>query len=449
MKRKIILTLILAAIAVCACALAACATELTPATDSFYNVKIVFELEGGTYKNSTNAVTHYYHLDEGQSVKIKDPNSISGREISLPRPHTYIGGWCRTKTEQGEYGDEWDFNTAIDLTSLEKDPADGKATLTLYANWLDEINYSFGVYVYNEKDEDGNEIRLGGTEYLTKGDKFDVSKVPNYCNRYAGHTFYRFVDADGKPLTETLIHPGHPDGVEQDYEVKIYAEYILGEWKLVSTKEDIIGTRATADRYSVYSNLLAGESLYLLDDIDLEGITIRGFARFGKYSGNVQGNGHKISNFTLASDVRSNDDLLKNDTEWGNNVAAISLFGIMEGSTIDNVVIENMQLVVGKGTDGSANVTPNAAAIYVAPLAVRATDCTITNVTLSGSLTIASDSLDIDKLNVAEEGDLCYKAEGTTQNGNKVTFPQTSNLDAASAEIEIHVINSRKKEEKD
>ena len=53
----------------CAAAFAACAGDVDYDEKYSDRTKIVFELEGGKYKNSTTSVSHYYKFGEGRRRK--------------------------------------------------------------------------------------------------------------------------------------------------------------------------------------------------------------------------------------------------------------------------------------------------------------------------------------------------------------------------------------------
>lgn len=47
-------------------------------------VKVVFELEGGTYQNSTLPVVYYYNFKTDKNYLITDPTSITEKAITRP-----------------------------------------------------------------------------------------------------------------------------------------------------------------------------------------------------------------------------------------------------------------------------------------------------------------------------------------------------------------------------
>ena len=73
-------------------------------TTQLGNVKVILELEGGTYKSSKTAVTYWYSL-KGDSMLIKDPTSLS-KDNDVEKQGYELVGWYRTKnvtkTENGD-----------------------------------------------------------------------------------------------------------------------------------------------------------------------------------------------------------------------------------------------------------------------------------------------------------------------------------------------------------
>ena len=77
--------------------------------------KIIYELEGGKYKNSLSQVIHYYDFAPGSSNKIYDPNALDVDD-EVTKSGYVFGGWFQTKEEvDGEvvYKDQWDFENDL------------------------------------------------------------------------------------------------------------------------------------------------------------------------------------------------------------------------------------------------------------------------------------------------------------------------------------------------
>lgn len=309
--------------------------------------KVVFELEGGKYLNSTTSVSHYYTLEDGKPCKIVALEDIPEGELTRDGGFV-LEGWYRTKSGDGVYSDRWNFAT----DTVTKDG------VTLYANWNAPIEYTFEfVYV----DDSGVE-HTAGSYKVNAGNKFgDVYRndVLTYANGYAGHTAIAvYYDAEHKiPFDDSVTHPGG----EESTAVKLYVEYIEGSYTIVRTATQL----STAPRT---------RGIYLLDDIDMEGKSLS----FNDFSGRTFiGNGHKISNFTV-SYTASRNYLVEDFEDESKQAFCISLFGNVDGAKVVGVTFENMRVVVDSFLSGIDK-------IYVAPLAVSAKNSTFEDVTVTGT----------------------------------------------------------------
>ena len=312
--------------------------------------KAIFHLEGGTCQNSKNKITYLYDFDGTQdSIKIIDPNVlITSPQDQIIRNGYHIEGWYQTKVENPdgtvEYTDKWDF--ANDTMTLEG--------VELYAKW--EINkvYTYEVYYY---DVNGNEVLLDKYE-VKEGEKFSELFLNN--KEVEGYTSLGYLDESGNPWDENFTHPGG----ESDLAVKLYLDLIEGEYTVVKTARQF----KTA--------LTRNESIYLMNDIDLEGEEIS----FNSYSGTIKGNGYKVYNFAVKYD--SSKGGLKGSLEDINGTQDhlyISLFFELKYATFVDINFEEIKIVVN--TDFS-----NIKYMIIAPLAIKAENVKMENVKFSGTI---------------------------------------------------------------
>ena len=312
--------------------------------------KAIFHLEGGTCQNSKNKITYLYDFDGTQdSIKIIDPNVlITSPQDQIIRNGYHIEGWYQTKVENPdgtvEYSDKWDF--ANDTMTLEG--------VELYAKW--EINkvYTYEVYYY---DVNGNEVLLDKYE-VKEGEKFSELFLNN--KEVEGYTSLGYLDESGNPWDENFTHPGG----ESDLAVKLYLDLIEGEYTVVKTARQF----KTA--------LTRNESIYLMNDIDLEGEEIS----FNSYSGTIQGRGYKVYNFAIKYD--SSKGGLKGSLEDINGTQDhlyISLFFELKNATFIDIKFEEIKIVVN--TDFS-----NIKYMIIAPLAIKAENVKMENVKFSGTI---------------------------------------------------------------
>ena len=350
--------------------------------------KVIFELEGGRYLNSTTSVSHYYTLVDGKS-KITALEKMPDSEVTRDGGFE-LEGWYRTKTkaEDGstEYSDKWDFDN--DTVTAEG--------VTLYAKWEAPIVYTFDfVYI----DENNNEVVVSSRK-VSAGKKFGEvypNDVLTYANGYANHTAIAvYYDKEHtKPFDDSVAHPGG----EVSTAVKLYVEYIEGTYTVVKTK-DQLATAATV-----------GDSIYLLNDIDMKGEKLN-FNKFSKKT--LEGNGFKISNFTV--NYKSSRTDLVDLYDDGNKALCIAIFANLEGATVRDVTFENITVRV----DNTA--MSDIYRIYVAPLAVSAKDCKFENVEVSGKFgytkrTASSFEIETVLVFLTERG--IYKNENSTEEGCK------------------------------
>ena len=329
MKLKKLLTILL-------CIIALLCTACSEEANFEGQTKVVFCLEGGTYQNSTRDVVHYYKMQNDTQTVIAMPNAFSEDEIT--KSGFYIEGWYKTKTGEGEnaeYTDKWDFATdTIDRTGV-----------TLYAKWVLSIQHTYSVCY---KDEGGAPVVLG-TYPVDAGDLF--SDYGGYADDRYGFTPIGFVDEAGNAWNESFVHPGGEESVD----VKVFVNYIEGNFKIVSTAKDLLR--------AVNSNI------YLTADIDMAGEPIS----FADYKGILKGNGHKITNFKVSYSASKND-LIENNLY-------ISLFGFAKGATVSDVSFENVVIDVNTGLTATQH-------IYVVPIGIKAEGVTFTNVNFSGTYTV-------------------------------------------------------------
>lgn len=312
--------------------------------------KAIFHLEGGTCQNSKNKITYLYDFDGTQeSIKIVDPNVlITSPQDQIIRNGYHIEGWYQTRVENEdgsvEYSDKWDFeNDKITLEGVE-----------LYAKW--EINkiYTYELYYVNPK---GEEVLLDKYE-VKEGEKFSDLFLSK--KEVEGYTSLGYLDSEGNPWDEDFTHPGG----ENDLAVKLYLDLIEGEYTVVKTVRQF----KTA--------LTRNESIYLMNDIDLEGEEIT----YASYSGTIMGNGYTVRNFGVKYD--SSKGGLKPSLEDTNGTADhlyISLFYELKNANFKDINFEGMKIVVN--TDFS-----NIKYMIIAPVAIKAENVKMENVKFSGTI---------------------------------------------------------------
>lgn len=328
------------------------------------------EDEGVTYKNSSNSIIYYFQkLEEGETLQIAPPDVYSG--VDIIRPGYTLTGWFRTRSfEDGVpvYSDEFDF---------ESDVLDKNEKLTLYAKWERNLKMFYSVCY---KDENGKTVSLG-TYTANEGAKFnDARRFPKNMSdqtktaigengeKVSLGTYTAIYDKDGNYLYyDKEDNPWDPNfqfpKCEEDTTVEVFVHWLPGVYdKLIYDKEDILEDLSR-------DNVYARGGAYLMDDIDMEGASFGGWRNSGDnsiFSGEFNGNGKTLSNFTL-SPMTSADGLTYDDELGGNNILAVALFGILRGGRVQNVSFEDVTVDINT-TFSRIN------RIVVAPIAVKMED---------------------------------------------------------------------------
>ncbi len=361
--------------------------------DDIKGIKVIFELEGGTYQNSKLPVEYYFQVGDKEDTLIVDPTGIISSE-GVRNQGYVLEGWYKTKTGDGDgatYSDKWNFAT---------DKASASSTLTLYAHWVKKVSYTFSV-CYKE----GDEVKVLGSYNAVEGSTFDDRN--RYAEKRNGYTALGdkdnavlYYDENGNLWDKDFKHPGG----EVDLDVKVFVNFVKGVFTFIYDKDDLLD--APSNR-----------GIYLMNDIDMEGEALS-FSNFSRKE--FFGNNHKVSNFTIKYDEKNQNLIDLKDPVDGTIIASktlcVSLFSNLDRSTIKDVSFEN----------ASVNLTAQnsfIAAIYLAPLAVRAVDTTISNVSFIGTYTVGN----VTKTPTIAT-DLIYLTDTETQiNDSTCSFIQAQN----------------------
>lgn len=348
-------------------------------------VKVVYELEGGIYQNCDRAVTQYYERGDG-AVLATDPETLSKRQIT--RSGYTLEGWYREKAVSGEnvtYSGKWSFKT-------DKVPEDG---LTLYARWVRDIRYTYEVCYL---DDDGNTVVLDSYD-TDAGKPFNSYYAALFGKLRTGYTALDGVyDKDGNEWDASFTHPGG----DKDTAVQVYLHFIKGTYKLVRNANELLSAKT--------------QNIYLVNDIDFEGGSFSGFE---SYRGTIEGNGHVIKNFRLSYDNTKSGLVSDPDLSDEGGLLRIGIFRELSGATLRNVSFTDFTIDVNVGY-------PATKTIIIAPLAVKAANTVLENVSVSGSCTVTKlpDRLDRESLRISE-GAIYYLPEGDSTDTSSVTVTFT------------------------
>ena len=318
----VLLALLAAALTVMLLGCSSTGTEL----DGMYVA--TFELNGGTLDLKSSNVSTNINYAYQPGSHIIDPTNPDWN-YKLTRAGYNFTGWYKTAECRPE--DKWDFATGtIDAEKL-----------TLYAGWEKAIVYTFSVCY-----TDDSGVQLLGEYKVKEGDVFEDYR--KYAGKRENFTAMGYF-ADAECTTAWDFKTAHPGG-EADTDIRVYVDYIPGEWIVV-------------DSFAELENAIGDGNIYLTADIDCGGAVLD-FG--GDFSYVFEGNNHKISNFTV-------------EKSGGALMPSISVFQTLtEGSEIRNISFENVTFRLFD--------VDRAGKIKVAGLAKDSRGSVISNVSVTGTL---------------------------------------------------------------
>lgn len=389
----IITVLLLAAAVVAGCSNAAAEYK--------NNLRVVYELEGGVYGNSTRPVDFYYNYARGGEYAIGDIEKVSNKKVT--RTGYFIEGWYTQRTETDgvvTYDGKWDFEK--DKVTFE---ADGKVSYSgktgdenlvrLYACWATNVSYEYNVgYV----DDNGSFVKLATVETLVDipfGEEKSTIEKKELDKREGYTSLGRYYKYDavaeggkGEELTDDFVL----EQSKEDVSLDIVADYIKGDYRVVREAKDIT-SNASVDKK-------ANRMLYLMNDVDFGGARVD----FMIYNG-IKGNGHKLSNF----EIRVTDRKAEGNFDGSENCfVEVSMFGDIDGGEITDVTVENVSIGVRAQGDRIRQV-------YFAPLCMRAKNAKLSNVTFTATKFVVFSDHELNDADYFKDSEFVYytKDDGT------------------------------------
>ena len=330
-KKISIVFVLLALLCVLSAVLCGCSSKVDDLEGKYV---VTYEVNGGILNFSTSSTKTNVNHAYDPNTYLVDPVTMPNYSIS--RNGYKFTGWYTSIECKPE--DKWDFGT---LLTVEK--------LTLYAGWEKEIKYTYSVYFSVE----GVDHPLGTYE-VSAGDKFDDwRKFGNSRSGYTAMGYYK--DAD---CTEAWDFDfTHPGGDKEVNDIVVYVKHIEGEWKLVSTFDELKSALKTGN-------------VYLLNDIDCGGEELSAPTSFGMI---FEGNGFTVSNFTIKGGGTP-------------KTPTVAIFkNLTKSAEIRNVNFEGVayDFTGVRESTASITVTPQVAALTVS----MESGAKITDVSVSGVIT--------------------------------------------------------------
>ena len=295
---------------------------------------VTFDVNGGVMDLKTTAVKTKINYAYEPGSLVMDPtvrigtsgNSYLGYAIS--RPDYDFTGWYTGPECLPEQ--KWNFETGV---------VDSEA-LTLYAGWQKQIIHTYTVCYKN-----GNDVVELGSYRVKGGDVFeDYRKFAQSRKDYTSIGYYAD-EALTTPWDAATVHPGG----ETDTDVKVYVDYISGDWVLVGT-------------YAELKSAIGKGNIYLTASIDCEGKELT----FGAFDDVLEGNGFTISNFKV--------------TKYGTSVSpTATIFKSLEkGAEVRNVTFADVTFLYN-------SISSAARYLNVAALSTSGNECVVTNVRVTGT----------------------------------------------------------------
>lgn len=338
MKRKAIMILGALAALTFGLALAGCAQERLSIDDLIeqgYVNRVTFNLMGGR-SGDRNELVQY--VRDNSLVVEPGSEQLTG---SVPSREGYTFGnyYHGTEDEEGNVtlGERWDF--AKDRVTEDT---------TIYVRWLE--NYTITVH-HGENYEQSSTVAVTQTSEGVAQPVTSIS-IANYTILGVFASREEAEKEDGRQIE----FPYTPQDLSQpDNTVsELWANTLAGSWRLVYDVDD----------FRIYDST----NIYLMADLDFEGEEIELPER---YTGIFEGNGHKLSNFTVSQPMPQ-----------GSGTYSFGLFRELRADAqIRNVTFENVTF--------TANLTNPRVVEYRAGILAgnAASGAQVQNVTISGTFT--------------------------------------------------------------
>lgn len=332
--------------------LTGCAAEQTPYEKNDaenYSVSVKYDANGGVFTTNTSVIVDSFNItgmtpnSEGNAeiALISPDNSLRGNDaFTAIRNGYFLAGWYAERTETLDeagntvyvYGNKWDFEKDVVEVDASKTYSASEPVMTLYAAWVPMFTIEF----YSLSDGE-----LLNT-YVFDPTLVEDIKVPAWDEKTGaiemfefpekqGYTFDGvYLDAEGKNAvtTETLAHSGSVDytnGMAKDPVMKLYVDYVEGEWFHIYTAEQFVKNASVNGHYEIHADLDFTDEVWPTS------------LMYGNFGGKINGNGHVFKNITFR--------------QTNNSKVNAGLFGnLTEKAGISDVTFENVTFTIQSGT---------------------------------------------------------------------------------------------------
>jgi hypothetical protein len=340
-----------------------------------FNVSVKFDANGGLFTTNTSVIVDSYNISDmkaGADGRVNIPllspdDAQRGKDgFKAYKNGYFLAGWyaqrVATTDEQGNtvynYAKKWDFSSDTVKVHASGTYTSSKPVMTLYAAWVP----LFEIEVYDLNTGDFlDSITLNPTENMEiklpawneESGCIEMNDLPERD----GYTFAdAYYDADGMvPISgETLKHSGRMDydfGVAVGSKMKIYVDWLEGEWFHIYTAEQFVKNAKLNANYVIHN------------DLDFDGLIWPTVFVQGNFGGTIQGNGYTFKNisavqtsnsktnaglFGMLKDTAKIDDLTFDNVTFtiqkGSRVSG-ACFGLLAGQVDSNAMLTNVQIL--------------------------------------------------------------------------------------------------------
>ncbi len=353
MRKKIKSTLFVLMTAATCFFMAGCVDEKTPYeinNSENYNVSVRFDANGGTFTTNTSIIVDSFNIEdmktngngEAEIALISPDNEVRGNDAFKATKNGYfLAGWYESRTETGvdedgnpiyTYTDMWDFNSDLLKVDTGKEYSADEPVMTLYAAWVPMFEIEFcdkttGDYIssYTFDPTLGEEIFIPcWSEETGAVEMFDFPEKDGYTL----DGVYASQDGENLVGTKVLEFTGSVDyetGTAKDNVMKLYVDYIEGEWYHIYTAEQFIENASVNGCYEIHA------------DLDFTDKNWPTSLMHGNFAGIINGNGYTFKNIELA--------------QTNNSKVNSGLFGnLTETAKLTSLTFDNVNFTIKSGT---------------------------------------------------------------------------------------------------
>ncbi len=315
-----------------------------------YTLSVKYDANGGTFTTNTSVIVDSYDLSKvakdssgmAQIALLSPDDTARGNNAFTATKNGYfLAGWYTQRNENGTdsngntlytYSGKWDFAADRLRVDPQKTYTSVQPEITLYAAWIPVFQIEYyaldsgellNTVSYNPVQSD--EIML--PQWNESTGKLDMNDVPAREN----YTFTgMYLDKEGTQAVadKTITHTGVIDyetASAENTTMKLYTDWTAGEWYHIYTVDQFLSNASLNGSYVIHA------------DLDFAGKIWPTVMMYGTFTGEIQGNGHTLSNISVE--------------QTNNSKLNAGLFGqLSETAMISDLTIQNATFTVKSGT---------------------------------------------------------------------------------------------------